>query len=249
MVKKVVVAAAGQGTRMQKLSENKSKHLIEVNSRPFLAYALDNLILAGYKEIILVVGFKAELMEEFVKNYKRPAGVKDIKISIINQTEVLGPKEKEYGTACPIKCVKNVVGQENFVYVYGDNLFSVDDLKLMQAEDDFCYVAGLENESPEKYGVLIENKNGFLEKIIEKPKKFVGNLINVGLYKFTPKIFGKVLQIKKSERGEYEVTDAISLLAKEEKVKIKKIKNYFKDFGNPDDIEKMSLFLNEGNKK
>ena len=66
MIKKVVVAAAGQGTRMLHLSDNKSKHLICVKHKPFLAYLLDNLILAGYTDIILVVGFKKELMYEFI---------------------------------------------------------------------------------------------------------------------------------------------------------------------------------------
>ena len=45
MITKVVIAAAGQGTRMLHLSKDKPKHLIEVNKRPFLAYVLDNLFL------------------------------------------------------------------------------------------------------------------------------------------------------------------------------------------------------------
>ena len=44
MVKKVVIAAAGQGTRMLSLSKDKSEHLIEVNQKPFLYYLFDNLI-------------------------------------------------------------------------------------------------------------------------------------------------------------------------------------------------------------
>jgi bifunctional UDP-N-acetylglucosamine pyrophosphorylase/glucosamine-1-phosphate N-acetyltransferase len=62
MITKVVVAAAGQGTRMLQLTKNKSKHLIKVQKKPFLAYLLDNLLKAGYKELILVVGYKQELM-------------------------------------------------------------------------------------------------------------------------------------------------------------------------------------------
>ena len=66
MVTKVVIAAAGQGTRMLGLSKEKSKHLIYVENRPFLAYLMDNLVAAGYHDIILVVGFKKELMENFI---------------------------------------------------------------------------------------------------------------------------------------------------------------------------------------
>jgi len=248
MINKVVVAAAGQGTRMLSLSKDKSKHLICVKDKPFLAYLLDNLVTAGYSDIILVVGFKKGLMENFKKEFLR-CSTAGVKIQIVDQHEILGPKEKEYGTACPIKCVKDIVKNEEFIYVYGDNLFSAEDLKSMNIGDKFCYIAGILQEHPEKYGVLIEDGEDYLEKIIEKPKEFAGNLINAGLYKFTNEVFDKISEIKKSSRGEYEITDVISLLAKEKKVKIKKIKDYWHDFGNPNDIKKLSNFIKNGCKK
>lgn len=250
MIKKVVIAAAGQGTRMLHLSSDKSKHLINVQNRPFLAYLMDNLVSAGYTDIILVVGFKKELMEDFKQEFlKNSPKAGEIKIEIVDQHEILGPKEVKYGTACPVECVKDVVGKESFMYVYGDNLFSVPDLKSMNIDDEFCYIAGLKQEHPEKYGVLIEDGDDFLEEIIEKPKKFVGDLINAGLYKFTSEVFEKISKIEKSPRGEYEITDVISLLAKEKRVKIKKIKDYWHDFGNPEDVEKLNEFIKNGSRK
>ena len=249
MVTKVVIAAAGQGTRMLSLSSNKSKHLINVKNRPFLAYLLDNLIKAGYDDIILVVGFKKDLMEEFKRNYLEQPKSTKVKIRIVDQYEILGPKEKEYGTACPVKCVKDLVDGQEFIYVFGDNLFSVEDLNSMNIDDDFCYIAGIKQEHPEKYGVLIKDGGDFLEEIIEKPKEFVGDIINAGLYKFTPDIFDKLSEVKKSIRGEYEITDAISLLSKERKVKIRKINDFWRDFGNPDDIKSLSDFIKNGGNK
>lgn len=245
MIRKVVVAAAGQGTRMLRLTNNKPKTLINVRERPFLAYLLDDLFEAGYKEIILVVGYKEDLMKKFLDEYKSSSKNKDKKIDLVSQYEILGPKEKEYGTACPVKCVKDFVKNEQFVFLYGDNLYSVKDLKKMNTEDGYCYVAGIKDAHPEKYGVLITD-NGFLKEIIEKPKDFVGDLINTGLYKFTPDVFKKLSKIKKSPRGEYEITDAISLLAKEKKVKVKKIEDYWKDFGNPGDVIKISKMMKHG---
>lgn len=244
MIKKVVISAAGQGTRMLDLSKDKSKHLIEVEKRPFLAYLLDNILRAGYTEIILVVGYREDMIREFLKNYEFDGS--DFDIKIVNQFDILGPKEKEYGTACPIKCVKNLIKNENFISLCGDNFYTVEDLKLMNIDDDYNYVAGIPNGNPEKFGVLIEDGADFLEGIIEKPKEFVGNLINTSLYKFTPEIFDKVFQIKKSSRGEYEITDAISLLAKEKKVKVKKMNDFWMDFGRPEDVEKLSKFLENG---
>lgn len=244
MIKKVVISAAGQGTRMLELVKNKSKHLIEVKERPFIAYLIDNIFEAGYKEVILVVGFREDITKKFLKSYRFKGRLKNI--ITINQFEILGPKEKEYGTACPLKCVKGLVGGENFISLVGDNFYSADDLKAMNIDDEYIYVSGFYHQIPEKFGVLIE-RDGFLERIIEKPKEFVGNLVNVSLYKFTPEIFEKVFQIEKSPRGEYEITDAISLLAKGKKVKVKKINGFWMDFGKPEDVEKFSNFLNGNN--
>jgi bifunctional UDP-N-acetylglucosamine pyrophosphorylase/glucosamine-1-phosphate N-acetyltransferase len=243
---------------MLELSKDKSKHLIEVNKKPFLFYVLDNLIRAGYDDLFLVVGFKEDLMEEFRAEFLKYTksleteglglGEHEIKIKLVNQHKILGPKEVKYGTACPLECVKDDI-DESFIYLYGDNLFSVPDLKSMSIDDEFCYIAGLEHQNPEKYGVLIRDGDDFLEGIIEKPREFVGNLINAGLYKFTPDVFEKLSLIKKSPRGEYEITDAITLLAKDKKVKIKKINDYWLDFGNPEDVKKVSDFLqNESGK-
>ena len=235
MINKVVIAAAGQGTRMLHLTKHKCKHLIRVQKKPFLAYLLDNLLKARYKDLILVVGYTENLMRQFLKDYK-------YKATVINQFEILGGKEKIYGTACPLMCVKNIVKKERFLFVCGDNLYSVKDLRAMNVEDNYNYIAGIPHQHPEKYGVLITD-NGFLEKIVEKPKEYVGNLINTGLYKFTPEVFEKIAKIKKSPRGEYEITDVITLLAKEKKVKVKKIQDYWIDFGNPADIIRLSQFL------
>ncbi|MCX6720788.1 MAG: sugar phosphate nucleotidyltransferase [Candidatus Staskawiczbacteria bacterium] len=246
MIKKVVIAAAGQGTRMLQLTKDKSKHLIKVNGKPFLSYVLDNLQKAGYDDFILVVGYESKLMEKFLKD----AGYK---ARVINQFEILGPKEKIYGTACPLMCVKDI--GEPFLYICGDNFYSVEDLEAMNVDDNFNYVAGFKNDHPENFGVLLADGD-FLDKIVEKPrllggqaKEFVGDLINTSLYKFTPEIFEKVMEIEKSPRGEYEVTDAVSLLAQEKKVKINKIKDFWMDFGKPEDVEKLSKFLDENNSK
>jgi len=235
MIKKVVIAAAGQGTRMKHWSRKKPKQLICVKHKPFLYYLMKNLSEAGYKEIILVVGFGSDLMRDFLKEY-------NFKAKVVNQFEILGPKEKEYGTLCPLKCVKDIIGKENFIAVYGDNLYSVKDLKAMNIDDNYCYVAAFEHQNPERYGVLFTD-DGFLKKIVEKPKQHIGNLINTGLYKFTPDVFDKIPQVKLSKRGEYELTDAITLLAKDKKVKVKRIKDYWLDFGNPGDIVKFCRFL------
>jgi len=237
MINKVIVAAAGRGTRMLHLSKEKPKHLIKVNGKPFLYYLLNNLKVAGFTEIIMIIGYKKELMEEFLDKYDH-----NFNLTIINQFEKLG--EEKYGTACPVECIKDIIRHdESFMVVMGDNLYSVKDLKKFFVDDEYSYISGLKHPEPQKYGVLIRNGEDYLDKIIEKPATYVGDLINTGLYKFTPAIFKRLPLIDKSSRGEYELTDVINLLAKEKRVKIKEIEDYWLDFGKPGDIKIIEEFL------
>lgn len=235
-ITKVVIPAAGKGTRMLDLTKDRPKHLINVLDKPFLYYLLSNLKQAGYAEMILVVGYQKERMKKFVKEYKN-----EFDIKVVDQFKNIGTDR--YGTACPVQAVESLVGNEQFLTVYGDNLYSVSDLKKLNIQDEYCYIAGIKVEDPSKYGVLSVGENDYLEKIVEKPTDFVGDLINTGLYKFTPEIFNEVKKVTKSPRGEYELTDAISALAKQKKVKIKMIEDYWLDFGKPEDIEKVAEFL------
>ncbi len=246
MIKKIVISAAGHGTRMLELSKDKPKHLIEIKNRPFLAYLLDNVFEAGYQEIMLVVGYQQDTMKEFVAEYKFKGQSQHI--ILVSQFEKLGPKEAgTYGTACPLMCIEEFVKGESFVSLVGDNFYSVEDLRAMNIDDEFNYVAASEHQHPEKFGVLI-TEGEMLKEIIEKPKTFMGNLVNTSLYKFTPAVFEKLPLIKKSERGEFEITDVITLLAKDGKVKVKVIKDHWMDFGRPEDVEKFSKeFLNNAN--
>lgn len=242
MIKKVVIAAAGQGVRMEHLSKDKSKHLICVEQKPFLAYLFENLIEAGFDDFILVTGFRSDLMEKFLEDY-------GFKAKIVNQFEILGPKEKEYGTLCPMKCVRDLVGDEDFLAIYGDHIFSVRDLKSFQNLDDkMNYIAARVEEHSENYGVLM-TEGEYLKQIIEKPKEYVGSLVNCGLYKFTSEVFDKIPCVGLSPRGEYELTDAVSMLAGEGKVKVKTIQDYWLDFGRPSDVDKFSALLKTQKKR
>lgn len=227
---KTVVLAAGKGVRMLPLTENIPKVLVEVNGKPFLYYLLKNLEKAGFSEFGLIVGYKKEKVADFVRKYKFNA-------KLIEQKEQLG-------TADAVNKAKDFTNGENFIVVSGDNFFDAKDMAKFNRNDDINYIAGFKVENPERYGVLA-TKNDMLVRIHEKPKEFVGNLINAGMYKFTPEIFDAINKIGKSPRGEYELTDAISILAEKGKVKVIKLENFWKDFGKLDDISLMEKFLKE----
>lgn len=233
---KVVIAAAGRGTRMKELTKDTSKHLIQVLGHPFLYYLLENIKKAGYFDILVVTGHKGQQITDFLKDY-------DPSIKTINQFEVL---KNEYGTACPVRVVKEEIGNENFVLINGDSLYSPLDLKKFKKNDFYTYIGAIKSDVPEKYGVL-ETQGKFLKSITEKPEFPASNLINTGCYKFSFEIFEELEKIKPSSRGELELTDAIKELAQKNRVKVQILEDYWYDFGSPEDIKIMEEFLSINN--
>jgi len=228
---KAVIAAAGRGTRMKHLSQNKPKHLISVNGRPWMSHVFDNMRAAGIKDIILVVGYQAEAWDSFLKNETH-----DLNITVVNQFRKMG--EDRYGTAVPVECVEDVVGTDDFLFFYGDNVYAKEDFsQFLEVESGQSCIGGMRHEDPNRFGVLFE-EGGILKNIVEKPEEFIGDLINVGIYRFTADIFGVLKKIELSPRGEYELTDAVSLLAQEKSVKVIPVSDYWMDFGRPEDVEK-----------
>jgi dTDP-glucose pyrophosphorylase len=229
IVMKVLILAAGKGVRMQPLTYEVPKPLIMVNGQPFLYYIIKNLKEAGLDEIGIVVGYKEHMIEAWLRDNK-------INAYLIRQ-------KKRLGTGHAIKLAKEWVNGENFIVVMGDDLYSPNDIKAIANDDEFCYVAGLEHEHPERFGVLVCDGD-FLKEIEEKPEKPKSNLINAALYKFTPEIFAAIEKTPKNpKRGEYEITDAISLLCKQKKVKITKIHDYWVDMGRLEDLPKVKEFI------
>lgn len=230
---KAVILAAGKGTRMLPLTESIPKVLIEIRGKPFLWHVIDNLKRAGFNQLGIVVGYQGEKIKKFCRENK-------IKATFIRQDE---PK----GTGDALRQAREFAGGGNFIVLGGDNLFSVKDMQAVNKDDAFCYVVGKEEkENWQKYGVFVVKgsaEGDKLVKVVEKPPKFAGNLINIGLYKFTPEIWGALDKIGLSERGEYELTDAINLLAAEGKVKVLKLKDYWLDLGCKEDIRKIEEFL------
>lgn len=226
---KAVVLAAGKGTRMLPLTADKPKHMIVVNGRPFIDYIVQSLQKVGLKDIAVVVNYKKEFLEAHLrKNYPE--------IVTIDQGE---PR----GTGHAVSVAERFVGKEEFVVIMGDNLYSPRDMEAVASLGQNV-VAGYDVDNPSLYGVLVTN-NGKLAKIVEKPKDPPGNLINTGLYKFTPEIFDVLRHVTLSPREEYELTDAITALAQKGRVFVYKLQDYWLDFGRPEDVQKLEKFLKE----
>ncbi len=229
---KVVILAAGLGTRLRPITYQIPKPLIPILGKPFLWYCLENFRTAKFNDFIIVAHYMIDKISAFVKNYKAETGCK---IEIIDQGS------PNAGTGHAVLSVKKLVN-ENFIVAMSDNLFSPKDLSKFAINDNYIYVGAIRHQNPERYGNLLFNGN-FLKEIVEKPKTKVSDFINAGIYKFTPEIFFALEKIKPSPRGELELTDAITLLCAEKKVKTIFLEDYWLDLSRPEDIQKIEEFL------
>jgi UDP-N-acetylglucosamine diphosphorylase/glucosamine-1-phosphate N-acetyltransferase len=229
---KAVVLAAGEGVRLQPITATRPKHLIKVGGKPILEYCLEALKASGITEVVIVTHY----MGNAIRQYFGDGEGMDLKIVYVEQAEMLG-------TGNAVSAVEPCVDGD-FVLAYGDLLFApeavADVAQLYEAEKPAAVMAVVPVEKPESYGVVELENEKIVKRIIEKPAagKSPSNLANAGLYVFSKEIFDKIKQTKASIRGEWELTDALSLLIEGDKTVLasKISKDDWVDIGRPWDL-------------
>ncbi len=223
---KALVLAAGEGTRLRPLTSNIPKPLLPVAGKPFLSHVFNALCSAGVSEIALLVGWKANR----IKEYYGDGSELGLKITYLEQRERLG-------TANAIGHAESVISEPFFV-VNGDVVISETDVKAMRAMFERSHktvMGAVTVDDPSQFGV-VEEKDGKLVRIIEKPKNPPSDLINAGIFVFTPEVFELIRKTPRSIRGEYEITDTITTLARSEDVMIHRMMTEWIDVGRPWDL-------------
>ena len=199
-----VVLAAGKGTRLEPLTENTPKALVEVDGKPLIEDVFDQLLGIGVDDLVVVVGhLKEQIIERYGDSYE------DVPITYAHQREQLG-------LAHAILQAEPHV-EDDFVLMLGDNVFraNLGDVINRQQEDraDAAFlVEQVPWEEASRYGVLDTNEYGEIVEVMEKPEDPPSNLVMTGFYTFTPAIFHACHLVQPSDRGEYELPDAIDLL-------------------------------------
>ena len=205
-----VILAAGKSTRTYPLTITNPKPLLKVANKTLLEHNLDNLNNI-VDEIIIVVGYKKDLIKKYIgKKYK------NLKIKYVEQKQQLG-------TAHALLMTKPYI-KDRFVLLMGDDIYSKEDIKKCIKHRYSILTAKI--KYPQNFGVVIE-KNSILIDFKEKPKKFVSDLISTAFYSLDKKVFDFINQIKKSERNEFELPDAIKLLSKEQNVNCVESREWF----------------------
>ena len=192
-----VILSAGSSTRTYPLTLTTPKPMLKIANKPLLEHTFERLIGIA-DEVIIVIGYMGDGIRNYFGNNFR-----NIRLRYIEQREQLG-------TGHALLQTKDII-KGRFLVMMGDDLYSHGDIKNCLRHNLAVVASKVTN--PENYGIFTI-KNNFVMDIIEKPQRFVGNLANTGLYILDDKIFGVLSGLKKTERNEYELTDAIREISK-----------------------------------
>lgn len=233
---KALIAAGGSGTRMRPITHTRNKQLIPIANRPMLFHVLDSVAETGIKEVYIVIN-KGD------KNI--PAIVKDgaqwgLFVKYIEQHAPLG-------LAHVVKIARPYIGDDNFIYILGDNILAgglKKHLETFQRVQSNCHLLLARVRDPERFGVAVVKDNKIV-RTVEKPKEFISDLVVTGIYFYDKSIFKAVNAIKPSpvirdgyrKIAELEITSAHQwLLDNGYTVTYSVITGWWKDTGKPRDL-------------
>jgi len=177
---KAVILAAGEGTRLRPFTNSKPKVMIEVANRPIIGYIVDALVANGIRDIIIVVGYhKEQIMSHFDDGSRYGARIE------------YAEESKQLGTAHALATARGYIDSD-FMVLPGDNIIDpllIQDLLEGGGENS---LAMTESDIPSKYGV-VHLKGEYVQEVIEKPEKQVGNLISTGIYTFSKSVLDDIV--------------------------------------------------------
>ena len=216
---KAVILAAGKGTRMKELTDEIPKPMLRVQGTPILEHIVRGLKSAGVREVFIVTGFCAEVIE----NYFGDGARWGLRIQY-------GRQRVQDGTGKAPELAKEFVGAAPFILTYGDILVRPETYAQMIHRYNEDYFSGVVtvtgSEDVTKGGLFFFDEKFSLKHLVEKPsatqleelrregwiKAGETAWYNAGIYIFRPSLFEWTAKLEKSPRGEYELTDAISAL-------------------------------------
>jgi NDP-sugar pyrophosphorylase family protein len=230
MIGKAMLLAAGRGTRMRELTEDLPKPMLPIHGRPMIEYIVRRLQDAGIHEILIVVGYRRELIEEHFRS-----GFNGISFVVQEVVE---------GTASAVRLGREFVGAEPFLLTFGDILCEARNYsgiaEALEREAAAAVLGVKYADDPWQGAAVYANEAGVVSKMVEKPARGTSTTHwnSAGLYSFSPEIFDEIARAPKSERGEYEITTAIEqLMERGRPVRMFEMTGAWRDVGRPEDLE------------
>lgn len=203
---KAVLLAAGRGTRMRELTDELPKPMLVVQGRPILQHIIEGMRFAGIREVLLIVGWRAEIVREFFGNGSQF----DLRIEYATQVV-------QDGTGKVVELARDFCGADPFLLSYGDILIDQPNYGLLAspADDVEAMITVKRSADVSQGGAVFVDDDFNLTDLREKPRpgEPTSPWYNAGVYMFRPSIFDFTARLERSPRGEFELTDAIRALA------------------------------------
>jgi UTP--glucose-1-phosphate uridylyltransferase len=235
-IRKVVIPAAGFGTRFLPATKAQPKEMMPVVDKPIIQYVVEEAVQSGILDIIIVTGASKRAIEDhfdynhelqhMLKKQRKEKLQQQIK-QIADMANFIYIRQKgPYGNGTPVLNAKDVVGNEPFAVMWGDEFIYANPPRLAQMIEVYHKYGGvvisgirIENkDSLKQYGIAdiepMENGIFKIKKIVEKPDpdKAPSNLALLGAYILPPEIFTELGQLQPGQGDEIWLTDAINRL-------------------------------------
>ncbi len=238
MIKKGIILAGGSGTRLSPLTKSVNKQLLPIHDKPMIFYPLSVLMLANIREVLMIVNPGQIISFKALLGDGSRFGIKiDYKV-----------QDKPRGLPDAFNLGKSFIKNENIALILGDNFFYGQSLtKKLEKSSNHKNGATIflkEVTMPKNYGVA-KIKKKRIEKIVEKPKKFISNQAITGLYFFDKNVSNYASKLKPSKRGELEITDLIKKYKQINKLKFELIGRgaIWSDAGKIEDLTNVSNYV------
>lgn len=236
---KGIILAGGSGTRLYPLTKAVSKQLLPVYDKPLIYYSLSVLMLAGIKDILIISTPTDTAKYEHLLGDGSQLG---IKLSYIIQ-------EQPEGIAQAFIIGEKFIGKDSVCLILGDNIFYghnfTNTLEEVVSSGSGATIFGYHVKDPERFGVIEFDKNLKVISLEEKPPFPKSNYAITGLYFYDNNVIDIAKSIKKSDRGEYEITAINECYLKRNQLNVRLLGRGFSwlDTGTHESLLDASLFI------
>lgn len=217
---KTVILAGGFGTRLTEETANKPKPMVEIGGRPILWHIMKSYAQHGFKEFVIAMGYKADVIKKYFVEYADLSG--NLTVEISKGTSRITQREQDEwvihledtgmhsNTGGRIKHLSKWLQDDTFMVTYGDGVSNVPIKELVNFHKSHGKLATLTAvRPPARFGGLFINEQNAVTKFTEKPQAGEG-WINGGFLVFEP----QVLELIKNSASSLEA-DVLEYLAKE----------------------------------
>jgi mannose-1-phosphate guanylyltransferase len=237
---KAVVMAGGEGTRLRPLTLDVPKPFIRVAGKPAMEYALDALVAAGIRDIIVTTFYKPERLIAHLGGGTR-----------LGARIYYSVEDEALGTAGGVAKCLPLTGEDTVVVLSGDVIADVNVKALVDAHKRSGAVATMaltEVEDPTEYGIVGLDATGRIVRFKEKPKaeEVFSNLVNAGIYVLEPAALREVPQ---GEPFDFSKQLFPRLLAAGKLLQGVRLDGFWMDVGRPADLLRASHALGERHRR